>query len=79
MCLIILHGFQAPWNVYNKIFIITWFEVTENVHNALYITRFSGHRQLCRIHHMVLMLSTENVHNIFRIHDFEVTENVLNK
>lgn len=28
---------------------------------------------------MVFRLSTENVHNIFTIHDFEVTENVLNK
>ena len=29
---VILQGFQATWNVYNIIFIITWFEVTKNVH-----------------------------------------------
>ena len=36
MCLIILHGFQATWNVYNITSIITWFEATKNVHNTFY-------------------------------------------
>ena len=52
MCLIILHGLQATWNVYNTLYIQLYymilrlqaiaqnklhgFEVTENVHIVMY-------------------------------------------